>query len=444
MKWLKIRDRSYYHWAMAGISYSRWRRRAVAWLRYALSAGRLGRFVGYTARRFLTDGCPLQAAGLSYVSLLAIVPLFAIGLAVLAGVPAFESWRGDVQAFVLRTLVPEAGAEASAQLAIFVENASRMTGPGLVFLALAAILLMANVNGALNTVWRVAEPRPLALRLAVYWAVLTLGPVLIGASLSLSGYAFAAVEWFGAGPIGDGLLDLSWLLSFALAVLGFALLYFVVPNRAVRPWHALAGGLVAALLFELLKTGFGLFLTHFPSYEVIYGALAAIPVFLVWMYLAWTAALFGAEVAAAMPEWRAARARGRVVAGPGARLALALSLLARLQAASGKGVKPRERRLGQGLPATPGEIDTTLRHLRRAGYVARGLGGRWLLARDLDTVTIADLAEVLDLGFAPGVDWEPAARAAVEDLAAATEAPMRHSLGALLAEPPGQEECREP
>ena len=217
-----------------------------------------------------------------------------------------------------------------------------------------------------------------------------------------------------------------------------------VPNRAVRPWHAVAGGLVAALLFEALKRAFGLFLAHFSSYEVIYGALAAIPVFLIWMYLAWTAALFGAEVAAAMPEWHTARARGRAVAGPGARLALALSLLARLVAASRKGVKVREGRLGKGLPATPGEVDVTLRHLRRAGYVARALGGRWVLARDLDGVTIADLAEVLHLGLAPGVDWEPAAEAAVEELAAAAEAPLRHSLGALFAELSEVEKSTEP
>ncbi len=417
---------------MERIRISRWRRRSAAWLRYAFTRKRLGGFFGYVARRFLADGCPLQAAGLGYVSLLAIVPLFAIGLAVLAGFPAFEPWRAQVQAFLLEVLVADAGAEASAQLTIFVENASRMTGPGLAFLALAAILLMAEINGALNTIWRVAEPRPLALRLAIYWAVLTLGPLLIGASLSVSGYAFAAVEWFGVEAVAGGLVDLSWLLSFALAVLGFAFLYFVVPNRAVQPWHALAGGLVAALLFEFLKRGFGLYLAYFPTYQVVYGALAAIPVFLVWMYLAWTAALFGAEVAAALPEWRAARARGRAEAGPGARLALALSLLARLAAASREGVKPRERHLGHGLPAMPGEIDATLRRLHRAGYAGRVLGGRWVLTRDLDAVTLADLTEVLDLGLAPGADWEPVARAAVEDLAAAAEAPLGRSLGALL------------
>ena len=422
-----IRPDRAHHW-------HRWGRRAVAWLRYAFTLRRLGGFLGYAARRFLADGCPLKAGGLGYVSLLAVVPLIAIALAVLAGFPVFEPWRGQVQDFLVAVLVADAGAEASEQLAVFVANASRMTGPGLAFLAVAVILLMANVNAALNAIWRVAEPRPLALRFAVYWAVLTLGPLSIGASLTVSGYAFAAVEWFGVETGAGGLVDLSWLVSFGFAIMGFAILYFLVPNRAVRAWHALAGGFVAALLFEGLKRGFGLYLEHFPSYEVVYGALAAVPVFLVWLYLAWTAALFGAEIAAAMPEWRAAQARGSVETGSGARLALALSLLARLQAASRDGVKPKERRLGAGLPATPGEIDGTLRRLRRAGYVARVMGGRWVLARELDAVTLGELAAKLHLGLAPGSDWEPAAQRAVEELAAAAQDPMSRPLSEIVQE----------
>jgi membrane protein len=250
----------------------------------------------------------------------------------------------------------------------------------------------------------------------------------------VSGYAFAAVEWFGMETDAGGLFDLSWLLSLGFAVLGFALLYFLVPHRAVRVWHALAGGIVAALLFEGLKSGFGFFLEHFPSYEMVYGALAAIPVFLVWLYLAWTAALFGAEIAAALPEWRATQARGGAEAGPGARLALALSLLARLEAAGRRGVKPKERRLGAGLPATPGEIDGTLRRLRRAGYTARALGGRWVLARDLNAVTLGELAATLHLGLTPGPGWEPAAQRAVEALAAATQDPMARPLAAMIKE----------
>ena len=255
---------------MIGIRPDRWGRRAVAWLRYAFTLRRLGRFFGYAVRRFLADGCPLKAGGLGYVSLLAVVPLIAIGLAVLAGFPAFEPWRGQVQEFLVAVLVADAGAEAREQLAVFVANASRMTGPGLAFLAVAAILLMTNITAALNAIWRVAEPRPLALRFAVYWAVLTLGPLLIGASLSVSGYAFAAVEWFGVETGASRLIDLSWLLSVGFAATGFACLYFLVPSRAVSAWHALAGGIVAALLLELLKRGFGLYLAHFPSYEVVY------------------------------------------------------------------------------------------------------------------------------------------------------------------------------
>ncbi len=411
---------------------SGWTARARAWPRHAFEAWRLGRFLAYAVRRFLSDGCPLQAAGLSYVSLLAILPLLAICLAVIARLPALDSWRGDIQAFVIGTLMPEAGAEAGVQLEAFVENASRMTGPGLAVLALAAILLMANVNNALGTIWRVAEVRPLALRFAAYWATLTLGPLFIGASLSVSGYAFAAVQWFGIDPSALEFLGASRLFSFVLAALGFAFLYFVVPNRPVRPHHALIGGVVAAAFFELLKAAFGLYLTYFPAYEVIYGALAAIPIFLLWMYLAWVAALFGAEIAAALPEWRTAQARGRTVAGPGAHLALALSLLGRLRAANHTGVKLLERRLGRDLPATPAEIDATLRRLRRAGVIARTLRGHCVLVRALSGITLAELTEALELGLDPGAGWDAAAEGVTKELAAAGANRMTQSIEAVL------------
>lgn len=267
------------------------------------------RFAGYAAQRFLADACPRQAAGLSYVSLLAIVPLIAVGFAVLPSFPIFEAWRADVQAFIADNLLPDVGVEISSYLETFIDNASNMTTPGLIGLAVVAFLLMANITGVFNLIWRVAKPQPLALRLAVYGVLLILGPLLIGASLSVSGYAFAAIEWFGLERLPGGLHGLSWLVSLILAVLGFALLYFLVPNRPIHPGNALVGGLAAAALLEILKLGFGLYLRHFPAYEVIYGAVAAIPIFLVWMYLSWVIALFGAEITAALPEWRAAQGR---------------------------------------------------------------------------------------------------------------------------------------
>ncbi|HSR73175.1 MAG TPA: YhjD/YihY/BrkB family envelope integrity protein, partial [Kiloniellales bacterium] len=258
--------------------------------------------------------------------------------------------------------------------------------------------------------------------------------ILIGASITISSYAFAAAEWFDLEGMSRGLVETSRLLSLTFGALGFSLLYFVVPNRAVGISHALAGGVVAALLFELLKSGFGLYLKHFPSYQLVYGALSTLPIFLVWMYLSWAVALFGAEVAAALPEWRATRARGSRAAGPGAHLALALSLLARLRAASVDGTRPRERRLARGLPATPAEVDTVLRRLRRARFVDRTLGGRWVLSRDLRHARLRELVAVLKLEPGPGAGWPPQAQNAVAGLAARLADSLDRPIEALLDE----------
>jgi membrane protein len=410
----------------------RFLRRAETWLRLLFRAGQVGRFLGYTGARFLTDGCPRQAAGLSYVSLLAIVPLLAIGLAIFAGFPAFANLRADAQGLILRNLLPDVELQVSDQLTAFVDNASNMTGPGVIGLAVTAILLLSNINGALNAIWRVAEPRPLVMRMMVYWMLLTLGPLLIGASLSISSYAFAAVQWLDVARVTEVRI-FSRLVSMTLAMLGFGLIYFVVPNRSIHAGHALAGGLVTAVLLELLKAGFGLYLRHFPSYQLVYGAVSTIPIFLVWMYLSWAVILFGAEAAAALPEWRAAQARGISKAGPGAGLALGLSLLLRLWQASRTGTRLRERQLGQGLPATPAEVDAALRALRRAGTIERTLSGRWVLARDLGTVTLADLAATLNLDPTPGGGWPAAAQTAADAIAGALERQMSRTLAEVFS-----------
>ncbi|MHA1600593.1 MAG: YihY family inner membrane protein [Alphaproteobacteria bacterium] len=417
---------------MSKSSLQRFLRRTETWVRLLFRAGQVGRFLGYTGARFLADGCPRQAAGLSYVSLLAIVPLLAIGMAIFAGFPTFATMRADVQGLILRNMLPDMESQVSDQLTAFIENASNMTGPGLVGLGVTAILLLSNINGALNAIWRVAEPRPFVMRVMVYWMLLTLGPLLIGASLSVSSYAFAAVQWLDVAQVTE-LRIFSRLVATVLAMLGFGLIYFVVPNRSIHPGHALAGGLVAAVLLETLKAGFGLYLRHFPSYQLVYGAVSTIPIFLVWMYLSWAVILLGAETAAALPEWRAARARGRRKAGPGASLALGLSLMLRLWQASRTGTRLRERELGRGLPATPSEVDATLRALRRAGYIARTLSGRWVLGRDVATITLNDLAELQGLDPAPGEGWPPAAQAAADAVTAAGQAEMSKTLVDLFA-----------
>ena len=419
---------------MKGLSKSRWIRRWQLWLQLVFRAGRIGRFAVYTAKRFAADGCPLKAAGLGYVSLLSIVPLLAIALGVLSAFPAFEAVREDIQALIFSNLLPETGAAADAQLRFFIDNASKATGPGVLAFAVTAVMLLNNINGALNEIWRVPDPRPLALRFLVYWALLSLGPLLLGSSVSLSSYAFAMVEYAGFEAYTGSLIGLSRLISIALATLGFALIYFVVPNRAVRLGHAFFGGLVAAVLFEVLKAFFGAYVRGFTSYQTIYGAMAAVPVFLIWMYLAWIVVLIGAEIAAALPEWRAAQARGRQIAGPGERLALALGLIGRLYTASQSGGATKGRALVQGLPATPAEIDGTLRLLRNAGVVERSSRGRWVLAWDLTALTLGELATMLHLGLDPGEGWPKPAEQAAAGLAAAGQEQLDRSVAELLTE----------
>lgn len=362
-----------------------------------------GRFLHHLWLRFEEDRCPQMAAGLSYASLLALVPLLAIGLALLTAFPAFDLAQERLKALLFEALPAQQALDAAEQLDRLLANVAGLTGPGVLALAVTSVLLLYNVNNSLNAIWRVQEPRSLALQLLVYWALLTLGPLLLGASLSISGVAF--VEQFGLSDLLDqGSLPFTRLLAVLLAALGFAVFFFVVPNRPVGVGAALLGGAVAAGGLELLKFGFGLFIANFPSYQIVYGALAALPILLIWIYLVWVVVLFGAEVAAMLPEWRAAHRRGFERAGPLDRLPLALALLSRLQQARGSGPL-RRRVLTADLPMPPAEIDLVLGRLRRHGFVAPTAGGRWLLARDLGRVGLRDLLRCLDLKLERTRHW---------------------------------------
>jgi membrane protein len=365
-------------------------------------------FGAYCGRRFMADQCLRISTQLSYASLLAIVPILAICLGLMSAVPGFERLRLQAQVFLFQNLVPNAGVEVSDQLATFVQNARSMTGFGLLALLLTAGLLLSTINGAFNTIWRVTEPRPIMVRVMAYWMVLTIGPIFLGASLSLSSYGFFTT----ALEQGERAFGLTTLLSFVLMAGGFTLLYAVVPARSVAIHHALTGGVVAAALFELLKAGFGFYLRQFPSYEAIYGAMAAIPVFLVWMYLSWAVVLFGAEVAASVREWRLVDRLRQGASGAGPRLALALALLYRLRNAARSGSVLKESALTRELPASLEQLASVLHALKKAGF-ANLSNGRWFLARDLTAASLQDLLFALDLAMEPGEGWPEGVEAIV-------------------------------
>ena len=267
--------------------------------------------VVYILRRFMGDGIPQLAASLSYNSLLALVPFLAIGFAILTAFPIFDAIQEDLQAMVFDSFVPHAGETVQAQVAKFAENARRASGIGVLALAVTALMLLANIETAMNRVWRAAETRSMMQRFLSYWAIVTLGPLLLGASMSLSGYVFALTQVEGVSVVTQPFLRLAVFLPILFSALGLSLIYVVVPNRLVRWRYALPGALVAALLFEGTKRLFALYLKAFPTYEAIYGALAAIPIFLVWMYVAWLIVLMGAEIAAGLSETVGDKAHAR-------------------------------------------------------------------------------------------------------------------------------------
>ena len=379
-------------------------------------------FLKLVFKRFGDDDGAGLAAGLSYTTLLALVPLVVIALAIFAAFPAFESVRGDLQVMILESLLPTQKDEVQQWMTGFIENARSMTGPGVVFLGVTAIMLLMRIHAALDKIWKVTAKRPLVTRILTYWALLTIGPILLGLSLSVTGYAYAVVEEAGSGLLGKGAAELSRFVGLLLNVAAFSFLYVIMPNRAIRWRDGLAGAFVAAGLFEILKNLFAIYVSGVPSYQAIYGALASVPIFLLWMYIVWMVILLGAEVAAALPEWQAYRRRQARVGAPIDRLPIALILLDRLLEASEKGDALRGRTLRYGLPATLPEIDEVMVPLEKKGYILRSSRGRFGLGRDLRAVTLGDLLKVLGLDLGTSQGWQEPARGVIGQLRSETEA----------------------
>ncbi|CUS47958.1 MAG: tRNA processing enzyme Rbn [Idiomarinaceae bacterium HL-53] len=259
-------------------------------------------FVQFFSQRFAQEKINVTAGHLTYVSLLSLVPLLAVIFSMFAAFPMFESLRQSIQEAILANLVPTSGQAIEGYLNRFVENANQMTAVGALFLFVVALLMISAIDKALNTIWRVQQRRRMIISLAVYWMVITLGPVLVGVSIAVSGYLFsltALADDYVSG-VRSGLLGIVPILSMFVA---FLLLYVTVPNKVVRVRHAWWGAALAAVLFELAKSGFEAYITYFPSYQLLYGAVAAIPILIVWIYLSWSIILLGAVLSATIEDY---------------------------------------------------------------------------------------------------------------------------------------------
>jgi membrane protein len=257
-----------------------------------------------------------QVAGsLTFTTTLSIVPLMTVGFAILTTSPAFAHMQSSLHDMLLRNLMPGAISDNIFRyLNLFASKARGLTVVGLAFLGVTSVSMMLTIDQALNSIWRVRRSRPLSRRIFIYWSVLTLGPVLLGLSLSLSSYLESASEGLIERPT-LAIALLIDLVPMVILAIGYAAMYVYVPNTVVRWRHAFVGASVAAVAFEIAKRGFAIYISRIPTYTAIYGALAALPIFLLWVYLSWYITLIGATIAANVPallegRWRETPAAG--------------------------------------------------------------------------------------------------------------------------------------
>jgi membrane protein len=383
-----------------------------------LTWGETRDLVRFAQRRLREEKLPQLAGSLTFTSTLALVPLLTIVLAIFTSFPIFGHFRSALDNYFVQTVMPKAIANTiSSNLTQFASKATRLSAVGAVALLFTSTAMMNMIERAFNQIWRVRRARPLVQRVMIYWALVTLGPLAFGVSLTLTSQLFLATGGLASSlPLIGAIF--TTLVSVALTTGAYTFLYMTVPNRYVDWRDAVWGGLVAALAFEVAKRMFGLFIRQFPTYAIIYGALAALPLFLVWMYLSWLITLVGAVLTSALPVVKYERWWYEPV--PGGAFVDAMAILKVLYGGAGvtgtalvsSAAIRAHTRIGYD------EMTTLLEQMLAVGWVGRvqddvsararwGVGAResadnWVLLVDPGKIRLSDVYRVFVFGGAGG------------------------------------------
>ena len=403
-------------------------------LRDPARAGSFGRFV---LRRFLDDRLFESAGALSYTTAFALAPLAMVVFGVLSAFPMFDAWSDQLTAYILANFVPRAAQAISSYLTDFSANTSKLTTAGALALIISLLVTLNSVEAIFNRIWRVPTARPKIGRVLVYWTVLTLGTLVAATSLALSTRLFAlAIFETLAGRWLEALI--LRVAPMVIELIAFAAVFKLVPHRTVQWRHAFAGGLLSMLVFEGVKSGLGLYLGSFDSYQKIYGAVALIPIVMLWIYLSWVSVLLGASFASSMSAYRYQPKALRLPHGH--ELFGLLRMLGRFQQArsSGKGLSAEQlRQLEPSL--TDSMVQDLLGKMMHIHVVQRTESGHWLLARDLQDVCLAELYETAQLRIPLSETTPPTTgdntADALGNAVAATMTDLRTPLLAMLQEP---------
>ena len=320
--------------------------------------------------RFREDRLGLSASSLTFTTTIALVPFFTVALAVFTAFPMFGKMQTNLQSWLVQSLVPDAiSRQVLGYLTQFAGKASRLGGLGFAALVVSAIALVLTIDRTLNNIWRVRRPRPFGQRILIYWAVITLGPVLLAASLALTSYLASASRGI-VSELPHLVTFLLTALEFAVLAAAYSALYRYVPNTPVNRTHAIAGGVFAALGIEIAKRALAWYIGTVPTYSMVYGAFATVPILLVWIYIAWVIVLLGAVIAAYLPSLLAGPRRRPT--GHGWQFQLAIEVLQHLQKA-----RPSVRRgmtaadLGAAMEVDVLQLEPVLQTLVQMDWVGR-------------------------------------------------------------------------
>ena len=349
-----------------------------------------GRFIEFMLKRFVEDRGTHTAGTLAYTTLISLVPLLAVGLSFLAIFADLKNHSEDILDFIFVNFVPASKEVIQSHIQEFAGKASQMSAAGLVVLIFTALMMMATIDTSLNRIWRVRTHRNKKASFLVYGAVLTWGPILVGAGIGLTSYLVSLpLVSEAASPFGGRKAILS-LTPYALETVAFVLLYLIVPNRRILFRHALAGGILAAVLFETAKRAFAWYVTTFPTYEAIYGAMAVIPIFLIWVYVSWMVVLLGAEFACCLDAYRD-KTEMNWDANE-VKFVLAVRILGYMWKAQQEGRGLLVKDMLRKMPTVDEEnLRDVLLGLQHAGFIARTTQRNWMLAYDMDEMTLLDL-----------------------------------------------------
>ncbi|WP_458069608.1 YihY family inner membrane protein [Rhodanobacter sp. BL-MT-08] len=350
---------------------------------------RVMQFSRFLWQRFVDDKCFETAGALSYTTLVSLVPLTVAVFAMFSAFPVFQGARTTLVDFVFNNFVPAAGETVQKAIQSFADNASKLTGISILVMLFSALSMMISIEDRLNQIWRVHKARGWGSRLLLYWAALTLGPILVVGGIAVTSYVTALPLLQGAATQIDGIgRSLFSVLPFVVTFFTLWLLYAVVPNCNVSRRDALIGATLGAILFEIVRWGFTLFVRHAQTYQQIYGAaLAAIPIFLLWIYLSWVIVILSASIAASVSAFDFHAPKERLPAG--AEFLGLLVVLGLFIDAQRSGDTLDHAKIRQYAPYLHrGIIADYFLELEQAELITQSELGHWLLSRSLDSTDL--------------------------------------------------------